>query len=83
MLWSVPQHFLIFKEDLLIPFKGEGNELIAIQADSMKSNSGDLVVFISGVVVDSSVRITAGAVAREFVFAVFQLGQSLWLTNCI
>ena len=64
---EVPQHFLVFHVNFLTVHKGITNEFFAIQIAIMQFHTGNLAVFISGVIIDSFCGITAAGIYGLFV----------------
>ena len=56
----------VFPADLLFGHQREADQLLPFQVAAMHINSGDLAVFVGGIIIDTLVRIAAGSVNGDF-----------------
>lgn len=73
----VPPVRLILKMDLFALNDRITDKCPAVQIFPFHVNCGDLMIFVSGVVVDALGGIAAGCVECDLIFAVWQLHSSL------
>ena len=73
VFWCSKQTVLILHQYMLTLHKRITNEFTTIQILMVHIYSGDLTVFIGGIIINPLARITAGAVDGDLILSVFQM----------
>lgn len=59
--------FLVFHQDLLTFYQGIVYQLVRVQIDAVQTDSGDLAVFVGGVIVDALCGVAAAGIDCFFI----------------
>ena len=59
--------FLVFHQDLLTFYQGIVYQFVRVQIDAVQTDSGDLAVFVGGVIVDALCGVAAAGIDCFFI----------------